>query len=73
MFQQVGKLLMIAGLVVAALGGLLWVLGRLGWVRLPGDLVFGGKSWRLYLPIGTCILLSILLTLILWVVQRLRQ
>jgi len=73
MFQQVGKLLMIAGLVIVALGGLLWVLGRLGWVRLPGDLVFGGKSWRVYLPIGTCILLSILLTLILWVVQRLRQ
>jgi len=73
MFQQVGKLLMIAGLVIAALGGLLWVLGRLGWVRLPGDLVFGGKNWRLYLPIGTCIVLSILLTLILWVLSRLRQ
>jgi len=73
MFQQVGKLLMIAGLVITALGGLLWLMGRMGWVRLPGDLVFGGKSWRVYLPIGTCIVLSILLTLILWVVQRLRQ
>ena len=73
MFQQAGKFLVIAGLAMAAVGGLMWLVGRMGWVRLPGDLVFGGKSWRVYLPIGSCIVLSILLTLILWVVQRLRQ
>ena len=73
MFQQLGKWLLVAGLVVAALGGVIYLLGRLGVARLPGDLTFGGKNWRVYLPIGTCIVLSIVLSLIMWLISRLRR
>ena len=73
MFQQIGKMIVFAGLAITALGGLLYLFGRLGLARLPGDISFGGKNWRIYLPIGTCVLLSILLTLILYVLHRLRR
>jgi hypothetical protein len=73
MFQQVGRVMIVAGLVVAALGGALWGLGKLGVGRLPGDFSFGGRNWRVYLPIGTCVLLSVLLTLVMWVISRLRR
>ena len=65
--------MVIVGLVLAGLGGLLWALGRLGLGRLPGDVSFGGKNWRVYLPIGTSILLSVLLTLAMWLLSRLRR
>lgn len=73
MFQQIGKMVLFVGLGMTALGGLLYLLGRLGLARLPGDVSFGGKNWRIYLPIGTCVLLSIVLTLILYLVHRLRR
>jgi hypothetical protein len=73
MVQQVGRILVVVGLALAALGALLYGLGRLGVGRLPGDLSWGGKSWRVYLPIGTCILASILLTLAMWILSRLRR
>jgi len=73
MLQHIGKLIVLAGLVLAVFGGLLYLLGRLGLGRLPGDLSFGGKNWRVYLPIGTCILLSALLTLLLYLLHRLRR
>lgn len=63
----------VVGLVVAGLGAALWALGKLGLARLPGDFSFGGKGWRVYLPIGTCVLVSILLSLLLWVVTRFRR
>jgi hypothetical protein len=71
MFQQVGKVMLVFGLALAGLGGLLWLLGRLGW-RMGGDVSFGGAKWRVYLPIGTCIVLSILLSLAMWILSRRR-
>ena len=73
MFQQIGKWLLILGAMLAAVGGVLWALGRAGVHRLPGDVSFGGRNWRVYLPLGTCIALSILLTLLLWIVSRVRR
>jgi uncharacterized membrane protein YidH (DUF202 family) len=72
MLQHIGKAMLIVGLAVTALGGLLWALGRLGW-RIPGDFSYGGKNWRIYLPIGTCVVLSILLTLVMWILSRLHR
>jgi len=73
MFQQMGKWMVVMGGVVAALGGVFYLLGRFGLTRLPGDLSLGGKNWRVYLPIGTCILLSILLTVVMFILSRLRR
>lgn len=71
--QQFGKWLIAAGIVIALLGLLVIVLGRFGLFKLPGDLEFGSKSWRIYFPIASCIILSIILTLILWLISYFRS
>jgi hypothetical protein len=66
----VARWLIILG-VVLVVAGLLWPwLGRLGLGRLPGDLVIERENFRLYLPITTSILVSIVLSLILWLLNR---
>jgi len=71
--QQFGKWLIFMGIVIALLGGLIIILGRVGMFKLPGDLTFGSKNWRVYLPIASCILISIVLTIILWVISYFRR
>ena len=71
--QQIGKWLIFAGIFIAVLGGLVMVLGRVGLFRLPGDIERGGKNWRVYLPVASCIIISIILTLILWLISYLRR
>ena len=71
--QQFGKYLILAGLFIAALGLLVLVLGRFGLFKLPGDLEFGSKSWRVYFPVVSCIIISIILTLVLWLIRYFRR
>ena len=71
--QQIGKWLISAGIVIALIGGLVMRLGRIGLFKLPGDLEFGSKNWRLYLPIASCIVISIVLTIILWLISYFRR
>jgi hypothetical protein len=57
--------------VTLILAGLLWPwLSELGLGRLPGDIVIEREDFRLYLPITTSILISIVLSLILWLLNR---
>ena len=68
-----GKLPIVAGLVLVA-AGVLWMLGeRLGLGRLPGDIVIRGERSAFYFPIATCLLLSLLLSLVLWLARWLRR
>jgi hypothetical protein len=71
--QQFGKWLIAAGIIIAVVGVLVMLLGRVGLFKLPGDLEFGSKNWRIYIPIASSILLSIILTLILWLISRFRR
>jgi hypothetical protein len=71
--QQFGKWLVVMGLIIVLIGGLMMLLGRIGFFRLPGDLEFGSKSWRVYIPIASCIMISIILTLILWLISYFRR
>ena len=71
--QQIGKLLIILGLTIILLGALFLLLGQLGLVKLPGDLQLGSKNWRIFIPITSCIIISIILTLILWLISYLRR
>lgn len=64
-------MLIIAGLVLIAAGVLWFFAERLGLGRLPGDIVIERENFRLYLPIATSILISLLLTLVLWFINRL--
>ena len=71
--QQFGKWLVAAGAVVIVLGVLVILLGKVGLFRLPGDFSFGGRNWRVYFPLASSILLSLLLTLILWLIHHFRR
>lgn len=67
-----GRLLVVAGLLLAGIG-LLLILGdrlpfRIG--RLPGDIVWKGKNTTFYFPLMTSILLSVLLSVVLWLIGR---
>jgi hypothetical protein len=62
--------LIVLGLVLVVVG-LLWPwLDKLGLGRLPGDIVIERENFRLYLPITTSILISLVLSLILWLLNR---
>ncbi len=63
-----GLLLVIAGLVVLGLNRLNIPLGR-----LPGDLNWRGRGWSVSFPLVTCLLLSVILSLLLWVVNHFRR
>jgi len=72
-FLHLGKILIIIGLAVAAMGLLLLLAGKgsLPWIgRLPGDFFFKGKNFSFYFPLATSILISVVLTLILWLINR---
>ncbi|MBX9603352.1 MAG: DUF2905 domain-containing protein [Bryobacteraceae bacterium] len=72
--MNVGRMLIVAGAVLIA-AGLLWSFGaRLPFKpgQLPGDIVVRGRNSTFYFPIATSILLSILVTLVLWLVNRTR-
>jgi len=64
--SEMGKWLVAAGVVLAAVGMGGWGLGRAGFQGLPGDIRYEGAHGRFYFPIVTCIVLSALLTGVLW-------
>lgn len=64
--NEMGKLLILAGLLLVGVGLLLFLVGRVPWLgRLPGDLSFRWGNVDVYVPLATSIILSILLTLLL--------
>lgn len=65
-----GKLLIGGALVLLVLGGLLLLLGRFGFDRLPGDLVLRRGGLTVYFPVGLMILLSVVGTIVLNVILR---
>jgi hypothetical protein len=68
--MSVGKVLILVGIVFVVIGGL-WQLGaRLGLGRLPGDIVVRGERFMFYFPLATCLVLSVVLNLVIWLVQR---
>jgi hypothetical protein len=68
---DIGKLLLIVGLVLAAVGALLFFAGgRVPLGRLPGDVVWRRGNTTVYFPIVTCIIVSLVVTLILSLVRR---
>ncbi len=68
--EGVGKLLIGGAVVLLVLGGVLFLVGRFGVDRLPGDLVLRRGNFTLYFPIGLMILLSVVGTIVLNIVFR---
>jgi Protein of unknown function (DUF2905) len=73
--MPLGRLLIFLGLALVGLGVVVIGLERLHLPlgRLPGDLSWRGKGWSVSFPLVTCLLLSALLSLILWIVSSLRR
>ena len=66
-----GRQLIILGLIIVAIGLIVSLSPRLPWLgRLPGDISIKREHFSFYFPLGTCILLSLLLSLVLWLFRR---
>jgi len=66
-----GRILIFIGVGIVALGLILTLVGRVPFLgRLPGDIVFRRGNFTLYFPLATSILLSLLLTVLLWLFRR---
>jgi DUF2905 family protein len=73
---QLGKMLLIAGVVLVGLGLVLTLSSRFsffGLGKLPGDIAYKGRNASFYFPIVTCLVVSVVLTLILWLVSFLSR
>ncbi len=71
--QGIGVMLIMLGALMALIGVLFYVGGYLGFLgKLPGDIRIERGNFRIYFPIGTSILISIVLTLLLYLLSRLR-
>lgn len=71
--RDLGRLLFVAGLVVAACGLVLWAAPAVPWLgRLPGDVRIERPGFRLYVPLTTCLVLSAAATAIVWLLGRWR-
>lgn len=69
--QYIGKFLILLGLIVAAVGALLLFSGKIPWIgRLPGDIMIQRRNFTFYFPLATSILLSLILTLIFWIIGK---
>jgi hypothetical protein len=69
--QELGKFLLAAGLLLALAGGWLWSGRGFGWLgRLPGDLSWRSGDFRFSFPLTTCILASVVLSLLAWLLRR---
>ncbi len=69
--HDIGRFLIIVGIIIVAVGGLFLLSGRLPWIgKLPGDLIIQRKNFTLYFPLATSILLSIIISLVLWFMGR---
>lgn len=72
---ELGRTILILGIVLVVAGGAILLLGRTGLPigRLPGDITYRGKNTTVYFPVITCIVISVALTLLSWIVQHFRK
>jgi hypothetical protein len=73
--RELGKALLVIGVLIAIVGGLLLASGKLPFRlgRLPGDIAVEGKHRGFYFPVVTCLLLSVVLTLVMWIINSFRR
>lgn len=69
--NDLGKSLIVVGLLIALVGVVLLLAGRVPWLgRLPGDIYIQRGNWSFYFPVVTSLVVSVLLTLLLWLFGR---
>jgi len=69
--QHLGKVLIILGVIITAVGGLLLFSGKIPYMgKLPGDILIQKKNYTIYFPLATSIIISLIITLIFWLIGR---
>lgn len=69
--SDVGKTLVVLGLFIALVGVVLTFVGRVPWLgRLPGDIYVQRGNWSLYFPLATSLVLSVVLSLVFYLLGR---
>jgi hypothetical protein len=68
--DAIAKTLVVAGLVLVAAGAVLWLFSRSGGGLLPGDIVVERRNVRFYFPIVTCLVVSAIISVVLWLIRR---
>ena len=73
--RELGKVLVVLGVILLGVGAVIMIGGKLPFRlgRLPGDIAYQGKHGSFYFPIVTCLILSVALTLLLWIVNLFRR
>ena len=70
-FSGLGKVLIVSGAIIVGMGVLLMVGDKIPWIgKLPGDIIIRKEKFTFYFPIVTCIILSILLTVIFSIFRK---
>jgi len=72
---EMGRLLLILGIAFVVIGGIIMLLGRTGVPlgRLPGDILYRGKNTTFYFPLASSILISVVLSIILFLIGRMKR
>ena len=71
MMNELGKMLVVLGLVIAGVGMLLWAGVGKSWLgRLPGDIHYTKGDFSFHFPIVTCLIISVILTFLLWLFKK---
>ena len=69
--NELGKFLVLLGLLIAAVGVIMWTgFGKNWFGRLPGDIHYTRGNFTFYFPLVTCILISVVLTLLFWLFRK---
>ena len=66
---DIAKLLIISGILLATAGVVVLLINKFGITKIPGDMKFGDENFKVYFPLGTCIIISIVLSLIMWLIR----
>ena len=70
--SQIGKVIVITGLAIVIVGLVVWGLGKLGFRGLPGDIRYESDRMKFYFPIATCVAVSLVLSVGVWLVRMLK-
>jgi hypothetical protein len=72
---EMGRLLVVLGVALVVIGGTVMLLGRMGLPlgKLPGDIVYRSKNTTFYLPLASSILISVVLTIVLFLIGRMKR
>lgn len=72
---ELGKALLGLGLLLVVIGAVLLFAGRIGlpFGRLPGDFTYRGKNFQVFFPLGTSILISVILSIVFYLISKMRR